>query len=51
MTYNTSATDGIKAFMVNFTASMVKTETKAGNLDVPPATRDFLKASSFLFRK
>ena len=51
MTYNTSATDGIKAFMMNFMASTMETETDAGNLDVAPATRDFLKASSFLFRK
>ena len=51
MTYNTSATDGIKAFMMNFTESTAKAEIDADNLDVPPATRDFLKASSFLFRK
>ena len=43
--------DGIKAFMMNFAASTAKAETDAGNLDVAPATRDFLKASSFLFRK
>ena len=46
-----TGSDGIKAFMMNFAASTVKTETDAGNLDVAPATRDFLKASSFLFRK
>jgi hypothetical protein len=37
--------DGIKAFMMEFAASAENTET------VPPATRDFLKAASFLFRK
>ena len=36
--------DGIKAFMMNFAASTRST-------DVPPATKDFLKAASFLFRK
>jgi hypothetical protein len=44
MTKNTSSTDGIKAFMTKFTASAEKAET------VAPATRDFLKASSFLQR-
>ena len=37
--------DGIKAFMMEFAASAGETET------VAPATRDFLKAASFLFRK
>ena len=46
-----TGSDGIKAFMKNFAASTAKAETDAGNLDVAPATRDFLKASSFLFRK
>jgi hypothetical protein len=36
--------DGIKAFMMKFAAS-AKPET------VAPATRDFIKASAFLFRK
>ena len=36
--------DGIKAFMMNFSAT-------PHSADVPPATRDFLKAASFLFRK
>ena len=36
--------DGIKAFMMKFTASTAA-ET------VAPATQDFLKAASFLFRK
>ena len=46
-----TGSDGIKGFMMNFAASSVNAETHGGNLDVPPATRDFLKASSFLFRK
>ena len=37
--------DGIKAFMMDFAASTENTET------VAPATQDFLKAASFLFRK
>jgi len=37
--------DGIKAFMMNFAASPAPAETAA------PATQDFLKAASFLFRK
>jgi hypothetical protein len=37
--------DGIKAFIMEFATSAGKTET------VPPATQDFLKAASFLFRK
>ena len=37
--------DGIKAFMMDFAASAAETDT------VAPATRDFLKAASFLFRK
>ncbi|MEP7171869.1 MAG: hypothetical protein ABI705_00125 [Aestuariivirga sp.] len=37
--------DGVKAFMMEFAASTGETET------VPSATRDFLKAASFLFRK
>jgi len=37
--------DGIRAFMMKFADSAGDTET------VPPATRDFLKAASFLFRK
>jgi hypothetical protein len=44
MTNNTSSTDGIKAFMTKFTVSAGKAET------VAPATRDFLKAASFLQR-
>jgi hypothetical protein len=36
--------DGIKAFMMDFAAS-------AKDEAVPPATRDFLKATAFLFRK
>jgi hypothetical protein len=36
--------DGVKTFMMEFAASTAD-ET------VPPATRDFLKAASFLFRK
>lgn len=36
--------NGIKAFMMNFAAS-------TRSADVPPATQDFLKAASFLFRK
>ena len=44
MTNNTFPNDGIKAFMTKFTASAEKTET------VAPATRDFLKAASFLQR-
>ena len=46
-----AGSDGIKAFMKNFAASSVNAETDGGNSDVAPATRDFLKASSFLFRK
>jgi hypothetical protein len=49
MTHNTSATDGIKAFMRKFTAT--KAEARAGDIKAAPATEDFLKASSFLFRK
>jgi hypothetical protein len=49
MTYSTSANDGIKAFMRKFTAA--KAETKSDAINVAPATEDFLKASSFLFRK
>jgi len=49
MTYNTSANDGIKAFMRKFTAT--KAETKTGDINVAPATEDFLKATPFLFRK
>lgn len=49
--YAATGSDGIKAFMMNFAASSMNAETDAGNSDVPPATRDFLKASSFLFRK
>jgi hypothetical protein len=49
MTYDNSARDGIKAFMRKFAAA--KTEARAGDIKVAPATEDFLKASSFLFRK
>jgi hypothetical protein len=49
MTYNNSGSDGIKAFMRKFTAT--KAETRAGDIKVAPPTEDFLKASSFLFRK
>jgi hypothetical protein len=49
MTYSNSASDGIKAFMRKFTAT--KTEARAGDIKVAPATEDFIKASSFLFRK
>ena len=49
MTYNISATNGIKAFVMKFTAA--KAETNAGDIKVALATEDFLKASSFLFRK
>ena len=37
--------NGIKAFMMKFAASPAPAET------VAPATQDFLKAASFLFRK
>ena len=37
--------DGIKGFMMKFAATAAQAET------VAPATRDFLKAASFLFRK
>jgi hypothetical protein len=37
--------DGIKGFMMKFTESTAQAET------VAPATQDFLKAASFLFRK
>ena len=46
-----AGSDGIKAFMMNFTATTAKAEIGISNKDVTPATRDFLKASSFLFRK
>ena len=49
MTYQNSSSDGIKAFMRKFTAT--KAEARAGDIKVAPATEDFLKASSFLFRK
>jgi hypothetical protein len=49
MTSNTSSNDGIKAFMRKFAAT--KAEIRAGDINVAPATEDFLKASSFLFRK
>jgi hypothetical protein len=49
MTYKNSSSDGIKAFMRKFTAT--KAESRAGDIKVAPATEDFLKASSFLFRK
>ena len=49
MTYNNSSNDGIKAFMRKFTTT--KAEARAGDIKVAPATEDFLKASSFLFRK
>ncbi|HLA01882.1 MAG TPA: hypothetical protein VJ019_03895 [Aestuariivirga sp.] len=39
-----ASSDGIKAFMMNFAAF-------SRNKDVAPATGDFIKASSFLFRK
>jgi hypothetical protein len=38
------ARDGIKGFMMDFAAT-----TKADS--VPPATRDFINAAAFLFRK
>lgn len=40
-----AGSDGIKAFMKKFTASAAQAEA------VAPATQDFLKAASFLFRK
>ncbi len=49
MTYKNSSSDGIKAFMRTFTA--MKDEARAGDIKVASATEDFLKASSFLFRK
>ena len=49
MTYHNSSNDGIKAFMRKFAAT--KAEARAGDIKVAPATEDFLKASSFLFRK
>ena len=36
--------DGIKAFMMNFADA-------TRSADAPPATKDFLKAASFLLRK
>jgi hypothetical protein len=39
-----ASSDGIMAFMMNFAAS-------SHNKDVAPATGDFIKSSSFLFRK
>ena len=43
--------DGIRAFMADFTASAVKRDTGNGQMNVAPATRDFLKAASFLVRQ
>jgi hypothetical protein len=37
--------------MADFTASAVKRDTGKGQMNVAPATRDFLKAASFLMRK
>ena len=39
------SSDGIKTFMTNFAVSTALAET------VAPATQNFLKAASFLFRK
>ena len=49
MTYKNSSDDGIKAFIRKFAAT--KAEARAGDIKVAPATEDFLKAASFLFRK
>lgn len=46
----TANRDGIRAFMSDFTASAVKGDTSNGQMNVSPATRDFLKAASFLVR-
>jgi hypothetical protein len=43
-----TSSDGIMPFMVNFTASAAKADTEASNFDAAPATRDFIKAASFL---
>jgi hypothetical protein len=47
----TANRDGIRAFMSDFTESAVKGDTSNGQMNVAPATRDFLKAASFLVRK
>ncbi|MDP1699880.1 MAG: hypothetical protein Q8L53_02825 [Aestuariivirga sp.] len=43
--------DGIKAFMLDFTASAAKNETGESHMNNAQATRDFLNAASFLARK
>lgn len=42
--------DGIKAFMLDFTVSAAKTAADESHEGIAPATRDFLKAASFLMR-
>lgn len=42
------ADNGIKAFMLGFTASAAKTDTGDSHMNIAQATKDFLQAASFL---